>query len=501
MKFEIVEDGSKIRNKKVLGLGLFEGFTQENLAPLPSSLALLVQMEIPREKFKAKAGKTLVLPLADGEVQCIVLVGLGERAKVKPDTYRRAAYQIVRTAANRGADSVAIAIPDREGKYGVHDRAESRCIASGATLAGYRFEKYHSPDEDDIFAAPGDVAVLGGDMQGLLEGQIIARGQCYARDIANEPGNVINPETFERLAGELAQEKGLAIEVIHADELKARGMNALLAVGSGSATPPRLIHITYRPKGKALFTAALVGKGITFDSGGLSLKPADSMTTMKGDKTGACVVLGAVRAVAELELPIEVHVVVGAAENMPSGTSYRPDDVIRAYNGKTIEINNTDAEGRVTLADALAFACEQKPDFVIDIATLTGACAVALGDTTAGLFSNDEAFAGDFLAAAEVSGERFWQLPMDDESLRKKLKSPIADLVNSAGRFGGAITAAMFLENFVEKGTPWVHLDIAATDFAKEAYSYYTKGATAYGMRTIVGYLGDRVSRAMEEGK
>jgi leucyl aminopeptidase len=210
---------------------------------------------------------------------------------------------------------------------------------------------------------------------------------------------------------------------------------------------------------------------------------------MKGDKTGACVALGAIKAASALKLPIAVHVVIGAAENMPGGNSYRPDDIIKAYNGKTIEVNNTDAEGRVTLADTLAYACEQKPDYIIDIATLTGACAVALGDTTAGLFSNDDKFADAFMSAAAMSGERFWRLPMDDENLRKKLKSPIADLVNSAGRYGGAITAAMFLENFVEHGRPWIHLDIAATDFVKEPYSYYIKGATAYSMRTIATYL------------
>jgi leucyl aminopeptidase len=220
------------------------------------------------------------------------------------------------------------------------------------------------------------------------------------------------------------------------------------------------------------------------------------MLTMKGDKTGACVAMAVIKAVAELGLPIKLHAIVGAAENMPSGSAYRPDDVIKAYNGKTIEVNNTDAEGRLTLADALAYACEQKPDAVIDIATLTGACAVALGETTAGLFANDEKLAGEFLAVSVESGERFWRLPMDDENLRKKVKSPIADLVNSAGRYGGAITAAMFLESFVEKGIPWLHLDIAAADFVKEPYSYYIKGATAFGMRTIASYLLRRAGRA-----
>jgi leucyl aminopeptidase len=381
-----------------------------------------------------------------------------------------------------------MAIPDAS------ERNISRCVGEGAALACYRFEKYHTHDEDDRFAAPENVAVLAGDPKALSEGFTIGECQCYSRDLANEPGNVINPGVLAKIAGDLAFENGLKIKVLDENELAAKGMNALLSVGKGSVAQPRLIHVEYTPQ-SSVASVALVGKGITFDSGGLDIKPADSMVTMKGDKTGACVALGAIKAAAALKLPIAVHAVIGAAENMPGGNSYRPDDVIKAYNGKTIEVNNTDAEGRVTLADTLAYACEQKPDYVIDIATLTGACAVALGDTTAGLFSNDDKFASDFLASAAQSGERFWRLPMDDENLRKKLKSPIADLVNSAGRYGGAITAAMFLESFVEKGVPWLHLDIAATDFVKEPYSYYIKGATAYGMRTITTYLATLAER------
>ncbi|MDR3332471.1 MAG: leucyl aminopeptidase [Synergistaceae bacterium] len=498
MKFVTLEDGAKIRNGNVLGLALYDGFALEDLTPLPSSLALLARMEIPRENFKAKKGHTLVVPLADGDTQCIFLVGLGDRKSVRPDDYRQAAFSIVRAAAIRGASKVSIAIPDASGSYSGCDRQISRCIGGGATLAGYRFEKYHSSDEDDRFRVPDEIEVLGGDIDALEAGRISAEGQCYARDLANEPGNVINPQTFEEAARKLAGDCGFDISVIDSDELKRRGMNALLAVGSGSATPPRLIHLKYTPPGKSAATVALVGKGLTFDSGGLSLKPADSMLTMKGDKTGACVVLGAIKAAYEMKLPITVHAIAGLAENMPGGSAYRPDDVIKAYNGRTIEVANTDAEGRVTLADTLSYACEMNPDVVIDIATLTGACAVALGETTAGLFTNDDSLGDEFLAASRVSGERFWKLPMDDENLRKKLKSPIADVINSTGRYGGAITAAMFLESFVKEGTPWIHLDIAATDFVKEPYSYYIKGATAYGVRTIVGYLAARAGAAAE---
>ena len=490
MRFEVLEKGSKIGNRKVLGLALFEGFNARDLDPLPSSLAVLANMVMPRERFKAKRGKTLVVPLADGNIQSIVIVGLGGRDDIAPDDYRKAAFEIVRHAAMRGASTVSIAIPDAS------KTQVSRSIGEGTALAGYRFDKYQTSDDDDHFVIPDVVAVLDGDMDALLEGQILANAQCYARDIANEPGNVINPETLEHKAADLAAEKGFSCSVLQADELERREMNALLAVGHGSATPPRLIHLTYEPESKAKACVALVGKGITFDSGGLSLKPADSMVTMKGDKTGACAVLGVIKAIAELELPVKLHVIIGAAENMPDGASYRPDDIVRASNGKTIEVGNTDAEGRLTLADALVYACAQKPDYLIDIATLTGACAVALGDTTAGLFSNRDEMADAFYKTSLVTGERFWHMPMNDENLRKKIKSPTADVINTTGtRYGGAITAAMFLENFVDKDIPWIHLDIAATDFAKEPYSYYVKGATAYGTRTIASFIMDKLNK------
>ena len=482
MEFEIIESGSRIGGRQVLGIALYEDFVPRDLSPLPSSLALLVEMYIPREKFKAAKGRTLIVPLASGDTKCIVLVGLGAQNETCPDDFRLAAFHITRTAASRGAKNVSMAIP-RASESGI-----SRAIGEGAALACYRFEKYRSRDEDDRFAVPESVSVLEGDAEKLAEGYTIGECQSYSRDLANEPGNVINPEALVDVAGILAAEKKLKITILDEKELAAKGMNALLAVGAGSISKPRLIHLEYSPV-SPIRTVALVGKGITFDSGGLNIKPSEHMTTMKGDKTGACAVLGAIRAAASLELPVAIHVIIGAAENMPGGCAYRPDDVIKTYNGKTIEVNNTDAEGRVTMADTLAYACEYNPDCVIDISTLTGACAIALGETTAGLFTNDDKFGDAFLEAASASGERFWKLPMNDENLRKKIKSPIADVINSGGRYGGDITAAMFLENFVPKDTPWIHLDIAATDYVKEPYSYYIKGATAYGMRAITTYL------------
>ena len=328
------------------------------------------------------------------------------------------------------------------------------------------------------------MTVFDGCEKALEEGRILGESQCWTRDIANEPGCVINPEVLAAKAQELAAELGLKCEIWDEKRIADENMGAYSAVASGSANPPRFIHLTYEPE-NAKGHIALVGKGLTFDSGGLDIKPSEFMLTMKGDKSGACAVLGAIRAAALMKLQWKVTAVVAAAENMPGGSAYRPDDILRARNGKTIEVNNTDAEGRLTLADALCYVSELKPDMIVDIATLTGACAVALGSTTAGLFTNNDEFGDKVLKASAASGERFWKLPMDDPNLREMVKSPFADLVNSCGRYGGAITAAMFLEAFVDKDIPWVHLDIAAADFAKTPYSYYAKGATGFGMRTL----------------
>jgi len=497
MKFEIIKAGSRIGRRQVLGVALYEGFTAVDLAPLPSSIALLVEMYIPRENFKAKRGSTLVVRLANGETQCVVLAGLGVKNEARPDCYRLAAYHIVRTAATRGAASVSMAIPEAS------ERSISRCVGEGAALACYRFEKYHAHDEDDRFSVPESVAVLAGDQKALSEGFTIGECQCYSRDLANEPGNVINPGVLAKIAGDLAFENGLKIKVLDEHELAAKGMNALLSVGKGSVAQPRLIHVEYTPSSRAA-TVALVGKGITFDSGGLDIKPSDFMKTMKGDKTGACNVIGIMQGVAVMTpSDVEVHGIIAAAENMPSGTALRPDDIIRARNGKTIEIDNTDAEGRLVLADALCVASELEPDVIVDMATLTGACAVALGNWTAGVFTMDDALSDALIAAGRRRGERIWRLPMDDEKIGETLKSKFADLVNGAGRYGGATFAAMFLSEFVDRDVAWAHLDIAGVDFYKEEWGVCSAGASAWGVRTCLDFLAgsDHIKRKEKKRK
>lgn len=460
--------------------------TKENLEASFKSLPRgeKLQEQAGMEGFIARKGQVLFQAAPGENIPYLMLVGMGEQKAVKLDDYRVRAGEAVRRARGIRAREMAFMCPD------MPVREASQALAEGATLGTYRFDRYQKPREEEEGAVELEsVLIQGGEPKSVERGVLLACGQNFARDLANEPGNVINPATLARSAREMAETMGLEFELLSAEKLREMGMNALLAVGGASETPPCLIHVTYKPEGPAKKRIVLVGKGITFDTGGLNLKPGEHMRTMKGDKTGACVVLGVMRSLSRLRPDVEVHALVGAAENSVGSGAYRPDDIIRAFNGKTIEVDNTDAEGRLTLADVLAFGATLSPDCMVDIATLTGACAVALGPYTGGVFSNQDELAVGIADAASRSGERFWRLPMDDDRLRKKLESPVADLVNTGGRYGGAITAAMFLEAFVPEGTAWAHLDIAGVDYTTEVFDYYSKGATAFGVRTLLEFL------------
>lgn len=486
MNIKISEEGFNPESTEVIGILVYESTPETiSLDPLRGEMRDACRRYIVNECFKGKSGTMLKMPVVHKTVRNVVICGIGKQDSNFTDNAREGASRVVNTASCCGCKNISIYMP----KTG--DRELSRAVAEGAVLGSYRFDKYITKEDDDKFKVPDSVVIIDGNSEGVEEGRILAESQCFARDIANEPGNEINPRTLAEKAADMARELGLECDVWEEDKIINEKMAAFYSVGRGSANQPRFIHLTWTPGKKQKGHIVLVGKGLTFDSGGLNIKPAEYMTTMKGDKSGACAVLGAVRAAALLDLPWKVTVLIAAAENMPGGNSYRPDDIVRARNGKTIEVNNTDAEGRLTLADALCYASELKPDMIIDIATLTGACAVALGSSTAGLFTNNEEFGNKVLEAAKTSGERFWKMPMDDPNLRKAVKSPVADLVNSAGRYGGAITAAMFLEAFVGNDIPWVHLDIAAADYVKDERGYYAKGATAFGMRTLASLIMD----------
>jgi len=462
----------------------FEGEVEN----LPEELKEKVKPFLEDAEFKGKKGEIVKVPVGGFGFKRVYLAGLGKGDKVNAEVLREVAAKVVQRAEGDKNETLLVVLKDK---------SHSQAAVEGAVLGGYKFDKYKTRKEEDKKELKR-VEFANADAEKVEIGRILAEAQNFTRDLVNTPPNEINPETFAKIAEELAKEYGFEIEV-KGPEWVEREMPGLWAVGKGSAVKPRFIHIKYKPQ-KAKEKIAFVGKGLTFDSGGLNIKPEQFMKTMKMDKAGACAVLGIFKALGELKKigkapEVEVHGLVGAAENMPDGNAYRPDDVIRMRNGKTVEVGNTDAEGRITLGDVLTYAGEQNPDRIVDMATLTGACIVALGEYTAGLFSNDDEFAEEYKKIADESGERMWIMPMDDELLRKEIDSDVADISNlGKSRYGGAITAAMFLREFVGerdgKQIPWVHVDIAGPAWARKPYKYHPRtGGTGFGVRTALYYL------------
>jgi leucyl aminopeptidase len=415
----------------------------------------------------------------------VSLYGLGERRELSYAKVCRWLRRAADEARQSGAARLAVVLPDH---------AETRGEAAGRVLralalAVYRFDRYQSDagkagrvERLGVVPPAGEEAAYRDALPGV---QAVAGAVAFARDLANAPANEATPAWMEERARELAASRGLEVTVLEAGELRARGMGGLLAVGAGSAHPPRLVRLRTGRTGPRI---ALVGKGITFDTGGISIKPAADMDEMKYDKSGACAVLAAARAAADLELPVRLSVYAPFAENMLSADAYRPSDIVRCYNGRTVEITNTDAEGRMILADALAWAAEEGPEAMVELSTLTGAAVVALGFQAAGLFSPDDGLAGELGAAAELAGERLWRLPLYPEYL-DEMKGTHADLRNSAGRWGGASLAASFLSQFVGDVKRWAHLDIAGVANVKADRRCSCSGATGFGVASVVGWL------------
>lgn len=427
-----------------------------------------------------KVGAVTALPPVGSTALYVVGLGAGTPS---PEDYRQAAGAAVRAARGKGSkQAVRVALD-----LGTGDVETVQAAAEGALLGSYEFGKVSGTDAGQPIA---EVAVVSGeagkDAKAAVErAGIVAAAVNVARDWVNQPANLLYPETFADSAVEQAKKAGIATTVLDEKELLAQGYTGILTVGNGSDRKPRLVRYEYAPKG-ASFHLVLVGKGITFDTGGLNLKPADGMYTMKCDMGGAATVLAATLAIARLGIKIKVTTYASMAENMPSGTAYRPSDVLTMYGGKTVENANSDAEGRLVMADALARANEDDPDLVVDVATLTGACVVALGEWYAGVMASDDATAEHILDAAETSAEGFWQLPIPD-AMRESLKSDVADLKSSGSRMGGAMAAAAFLQEFVADETPWAHLDIAGTAFNTGKPSGHTPlGGTGHGVRTLV---------------
>ncbi len=425
--------------------------------------------------FTGKVGQAAAVPGANGFGQ-ILFIGLGDEADA--DVLRKAAGIAGRAAMRYESVTTTLSEIEIDGAVDA--------VAYGFLLGQYRFGKYLSEPK---LSQTAELVLIGSDENGeVAHAEAVAAGVAMARDLINEPAGGKKPEVLADIAVSMAGDLGIDITVYDRDEIEAQGFGGLLAVSLGATNPPRMVVMNYRPEG-AEKTLALVGKGIVFDSGGLSIKPASGMETMKTDMSGAACVFGAIRAIATLGLKVNVMAITPLTENMTGGAAQRPGDIYKARNGKTVEVLNTDAEGRLVLGDGLALAAEDKPDLMIDIATLTGACMVALGKGIAGLFGSDDDSADQVEAAARRAGEKVWRMPVDKD-LRSKLDSPIADLKNIGDRYGGAITAALFLQEFTD-GLPWAHLDIAGPARADDDDGYIAKGGTGFSVATLVAVAED----------
>jgi leucyl aminopeptidase len=437
-------------------------------------------------EFAAGSCETVLLHNPAGfKAERILLVGLG---KLTTAEVRRGAGAAVRFAKPRKLRELTIAIPE-----GFDPIAATRALVEGAHIGDFDPDTYRSDRKDQSIE---QLSVLGGSgakeaaiEAAVQEGVILGEAQNFTRTLVNEPSNVMTPTVLGQRAAEMCRQFGLQCEVFAADKLKELKMGAFWGVTKGSEEPPALIVMTYEPKNAPPTPLlGLVGKGITFDTGGISIKPADGMEKMKYDMAGGAAMIGAMQAIAQLKPAVRVIGIVCAAENMPSGKAMKPGDVQIAMSGKSIEIINTDAEGRLVLADGLAYARKLGATHLIDAATLTGACVVALGMVNAGCFSNDEETYRHFTGATEISGERFWRLPLEEE-YKEQIKSSIADIMNTGGsRWGGAITAAMFLKEFAED-TPWIHLDIAGMAWSEEQKPWMAKGPSGIAVRSITEWV------------
>jgi leucyl aminopeptidase len=440
-----------------------------------------------RRRFRGKPGECVTLARLGETPQILVLVGLGEPAGFDGAGLRAAVATGIRSAAAAAGEHVGLLFPVE----GLEPVTAATAMAVAARLSLYRDQRFRSEAEPE--PRPQRISLLGlreGAAEGLSQVASTCAGVELARQLVAAPPNVLTPQALADTAAGIARDFGLELKVLERADCEALGMGAYLGVTQGSDLPPKFIHLTYRPAGEVRRRVALVGKGLTFDSGGYNLKTAGSqIEMMKYDMGGSAAVLGAARTIAERRPEgVEVHVIVAACENMVSGGAIHPGDILTASNGKTIEVNNTDAEGRLTLADALIYACRLEPDAVVDLATLTGACVIALGDEMAGLWSSSDGLAEALQGACRAAGESLWRMPLR-ASYKEGLKSGLADLKNTGPRAGGSITAALFLRDFVSEGLPWAHLDIAGTVWSEKGRGEDPAGATGWGVRTLVEWI------------
>ena len=485
MRFSLSSTGLHAWNGDVLAVGLPQGDVDATATALEQRFAGITDA-LKQQEFKGKPGDQLVITPLGGGPQRLVVLGLGESDGIDTDRLRGAAARAAKAAIGCEGN-LGLLLP----WTGTDATEAARICAEAVRLCLYKDQRFRKEPDPRRIPDALELIDLDPDAEsGFMAVNATCAGVELARELVAAPPNVVTPAALADTAAGMARDHGLELKVLERSDCEAKGMGAFLAVSQGSDLPPKFIHLIYRPEGEVKRRVALVGKGLTFDSGGYNLKVgAAQIDMMKFDMGGSAAVLGAMRSIAELKpAGVEVHMVVASCENMVNGSAVHPGDIVTAANGMTIEINNTDAEGRLTLADALLYACEQKPDAVVDLATLTGACVIALGDEMAGLWSNNDDLAEALDAAAQTGGEGLWRMPLR-QSYRDGLKSLLADMKNTGPRPGGSITAALFLKEFVAKDTAWAHIDIAGPVWSDKGKGVNPAGATGYGVRTLVNWV------------
>ncbi|HWB78483.1 MAG TPA: leucyl aminopeptidase [Nannocystaceae bacterium] len=476
---------------------------EPDAAVLDARFGRAIREAVTAARFNGKPGESFTFTRTHGDqLERVALIGIGDLADAAQ--LRSFAHDAMRQAQTAGAARVVLDVrSELAGKHAWNDAKASKhagdMIAQGCELGIYAYERFIAEDKrarrtiKDVVVHADSTAPA----EGTARGQIIAQSIARARDLVNGPAGVVTPThlaaTADEIVSALKSDHDVALVVLDRDECAARNMGCFLGVAQGSDEPPKFIHMSYKPKATSRGRIALIGKGVTFDSGGYSLKPTDGMLDMKMDMGGAAAVISAFEAAVKLQLPWEIHALVAATENMVSGRAYRLGDVLISSSGKTVEINNTDAEGRLTLADAMTYARELSVDYMLDFATLTGACMIALGPKIAGVMTKDDRLAEDWLAASQRVGESMWRLPLPDD-LKEQLKSKIADMKNTGERYGGAITAGLFLSEFAHGR--WLHCDIAGPAMASKPYGVTTVGGTGFPVATILEFLSGDVRPA-----
>lgn len=476
-------------------ISCFEGMEHPEgvAAKIDDVLDGAVSRLINQREIKGKQNEiTIIHSLGRLPAGRVVIIGLGKREEISQDKVRGAIAEVCRLLRNKGVSSIAT-VAQGAGIGGITVEDAAQAVTEGALLGLYTFRRHVTREAehgeiDVLTIVDADETNITALENGYNKGKILAEAVNLARDLVNEAPNHMTPTNMAETAIRQAEINGLEVTVLDREQMQELGMGGLLGVSQGSIQPPKFIIMSYKGKDTDEIDLALVGKGITFDSGGISIKPSEGMADMKGDMAGGASVLAAIVAVAGLKPKLNVTALVAATENLPSGSAMKPGDIITAMNGKSIEVLNTDAEGRLILADALSYAVKKLGvKAVIDVATLTGACQIALGNICTGLFSNNQELTDKVITAGNEVGERAWQMPMFDE-YREQLKSDVADIKNIGERYGGAITAAKFLADFVDD-TPWVHLDIAGTSDTNKEKGYLVKGATGVPVRTLVSLV------------